>query len=241
MQLNGSSVAELEDEFDRLWSRSRSLLMTGGAEVTTPPGGHESAPKLCVTTLVPLESQGGEAFRHAAEVQSALRRVAPSHYFYSPHAFHVTVIGCTPFFESRVAISDERVGRVARVCEAVMANWDAPLRLRVAGVGALAGSVFLQVFSPDGAFGRLRVELLRALKSAGEEPVEYLNPWRSHMNIMKFTAAEPAAVGPLVAAIESLRRVEVGEFEVRAIELVVTDRFRSAWATELIRQFTPAA
>jgi hypothetical protein len=237
---NRESMTESAKRFGRIWAQTKPMLESGKVIPTGFSEGRLIELEYILALVAVAEAQRADVIPQILAIQNKLRSADPTHYYYPPSSFHLTVAGCTPFYKERRAISEERISRVFQICSEVIQEWYEPLSLHIKGLNAILGSVFLQVFSPDGAFGRLRQRVLEALKTAGEEPIEQLDTGQIHMNIMKFTHTDHVKLQRLVAAIEPLRDVEISEFVIDNVELDITDRVQSPYTTRLIHRFSLA-
>lgn len=164
---------------------------------------------------------------------ATLGRGTDTHFFYPPASLHVSLVGCTPRYPSPDAFTPDRIDRIERICRASLAGLG-PVTLHLSGVGILGNQVFVQVFSPDGAWPAMRLCLQRALLAAGEEPMIHDSPAPIHLNLMRLTDTRPEELARILAIVTGLRDLAFGDLIIHRIEYVLADFLLSTAHTRTI-------
>jgi hypothetical protein len=107
------------------------------------------------------------------------------------------------------------------------------------GINIVGSQVFIQVFPKNHRWAELRQKLEDALLHIGEEPISYPNKTPIHMNFMRVIDNGQEQLLGILQAIDDLdlRNIEIGEFPVSAIELLVTDFMVSVKNRRIYKQF----
>jgi hypothetical protein len=144
---------------------------------------------------------------------------------YPPESIHLTVLNLDPW-----ALGPDAARRVARALEGA-----GPVEVVVSGLGASRTGVLARAFSPDGSLLALRRALRAGLGplpagGRGHEPALRFLPV-GFVSVARFSSPP----GPAVAAVlRAGRGLRVGPLDLRALEVLSTNRVRSAARTEVL-------
>jgi 2'-5' RNA ligase len=210
------------DAFEEAWQRESAIVESGKGEVDIGLGvGRRTSPPIAtvVTRLEPKTS---------VSVQRAIGEVAssnPGHYIYPVSDIHLTLIDVSLHLRhaSHEAIA-ATVDRCLRMTD--------PFRLDARGLGLFRTCAFVQLWDQTHALRRVRMRLADALGDLTGQPSKVND--LAFANVMRFLEIPDPAI---VNALRSWRSHDFGSFEVREAELVLTDKFLSAAATERLTAF----
>ena len=233
MTLTPYSDAQMAHKYDAMWIVSRRLLEDGAVAPSALP--REGQDELALSLIAPANQFDTQVLQMIERIQKDLAKVDPAHYFYPVPTLHITLLGCTPFFVTSVAL-DPRKALVDKIARTIFDEWHHPVRLSICGVNASRYSVFFQVHTLDESFFCLRKRLLLAFREAQQDPIEPWDDREIHMNIMKFSHCDRYRLRLLIPAIENIRHAAIGTVKLSRFQLVVADRLNSS--ANIVRTFT---
>ena len=196
-----------------------ALRLAGGAVLRR--GGSRRLPPTEIRHLTTIVRVPDEVAAALAPLLDRLRRLDPAHVYYAPEQLHVTVANLDGLRVPLDRVERELAG-------------SPPLRLAAAGLSLSPGTVLVPVRPLDDAF----LELRRALRALGDAPPGLrgaaLRPLLGRIafaNAVRFSGPVSRAFLDEVAA---LRRIRLGAWTAREVEIVHTDRLLSPGATRVL-------
>jgi 2'-5' RNA ligase len=208
-------------------SSSWLRLSAGRTAHALPPSGPDVAVHLAAIIRVPS--------RVASSVTPALDRLhqhSPHHHYYPPETMHVTVrkLGRFPSDDSDVAA---RLGELRRVVGS-QPSFD----LTMWGLNLSPTTVFAQVFPHDRTFHSLRRQLggmadHSVSQSSSERLIDLAARNLGHANVVRFSGG---VTTEFVREVSHFRRIHLGRWAVREVELVRSDKLLSREGSHLIER-----
>ena len=215
--------------FKFVWVASSSWLRlsAGRTAHALPPSGPDVAVHLAAIIRVPP--------RVASSVTPALDRLhqhSPHHHYYPPETMHVTVrkLERFPTDDSYVAA---RLGELRRVVGS-QPGFD----LTMWGLNLSPTTVFAQVFPHDRTFHSLRRQLggmadHSVSQSSSERLIDLAARNLAHANVVRFSGG---VTTEFVREVSRFRRIHLGRWTVREVELVRSDKLLSREGSHVIER-----
>jgi 2'-5' RNA ligase len=173
--------------------------------------------------------------RVASSVTPTLDRLhqrSPHHHYYPPETMHVTVrkLGRFPSDDSDVAA---RLGELRRV---VGSQPDVDLTMW--GLNLSPTTIFTQVFPHDQTFHSLRRQLggmadYCVSQSSSERLIDLAACNLAHANVVRFSGG---VTTEFVREVSRFRRIHLGRWAVREVELVRSDKLLSREGSHVIER-----
>lgn len=191
------------------WLAGRARLAFSRKHHQLPPAGLEHAAYLTSVVRVPADIAG-----RLEPVLERLRAHGPQHHYYEQDSLHVTIRNLDSLADDDLAAA-----------RAAIASHP-PFELEARGLNLSLQTVFAAVRPADGTLRSLR----RALAElTGAKPGALADV--AFANVVRFSGrVEPGFVRELAR----MRRVELGSWLVREVELVRTDRLLSPEGTQVL-------
>lgn len=235
---NKKDMSILNDRFNAIWEDSKRNLELGNVTTIFLERDRLINPECILALVAVANNQSLCILPKIKDIVREFKKIDPNHYYYPDSSFHITVAGCTPFFPNPLDITKERENRIRDICSEVLQTYKTPIKLTIRGVNAISGSIFLQVFSLDGAYSELRQKILSALKKNGENPIDQLDTGQIHMNILKFTHKNVYDLQKFSGIIQGMRNIEIGDFFIDNVELDFTDKLQSPFNTRCVKKYS---
>lgn len=191
------------------WLAGRARLAFGRTHHQLPLSGPEHATYLTSVVRVPAE-----VAERLEPVLERLRAQGSQHHYYGPGSLHVTIRNLDSLSGDDLAAAREAIASYP------------PFELEAHGLSLSPQTVFAVVRAADGTLRSLRRELaeLTSAKPGALAEVAFAN-------VVRFSGrVDPGFVRELAR----LRRVELGSWLVREVELVRTDRLLSPEGTQVL-------
>jgi len=227
--------------FDEIWSNSRRALLQSSINHTVSSNGKLKNLQYILSTVAVLKDQishqTDEIISKITEIQRELIAIDSTHYYYPIEILHITLVGCTPFYDDMSNLTPERIEKIREICNGILKPGRGHVKIDIRGVNVAGSSVFLQGFGHDNKWGVLRKEIIDALRIHEENPLEFPEVSHIHMNMMKLTHKEPHKLEELVNKIAKLRNVSIGKLIITNVDLMVTDMLMSVEETRCVEKF----
>jgi 2'-5' RNA ligase len=191
------------------WLAGRARLLLSRTRHELPPAGRGQATYLTSVVRVPAD-----VAQRLEPVLERLRAHGPQHHYYGQDSLHVTIRNL-----------DALSGDDLAAARAAIASHP-PFELETCGLNLSPHSVFAVVRPADGTLRSLRRELteLTGGKTGALADLAFAN-------VVRFSGRVDAG---FVRELARVRRVELGSWLVREVELVRTDRLLSPEGTEVL-------
>jgi 2'-5' RNA ligase len=193
------------------WLVGRARLAVRREHHRLPPAGRGQATYLTSVVRIPAEVAG-----RLAPALERLRARAPQHHFYEADSLHVTV-------RNLDVLSG---GDIAAARSAIASH--PPFELEARGLSLSPHTVFVAVWPADATLRSLRREL--AAIAGGTRGAL---PDLAFANVVRFSGRVES---DFVRELARLRRLELGSWLAREVELVRTDRLLSREGTEVLER-----
>jgi 2'-5' RNA ligase len=165
------------------------------------------------------------------------QRIDPQQYYYPAADMHLTVLSLISAHAGFSLAVIEPAAYIQAVQEALLGV--PPFAIRYAGFTAVPGGVLMQGFPQDEGLEQLREALRAHFRYAGLAHTidQRYRLQTAHSTVIRFRQplANPAL---LVAALERCQQQLIGTFEVKAVELVLSDWYQRAQHTQLLATYS---
>jgi hypothetical protein len=231
-----TTIQQAEMYFADAWNESRAKWISGDVSPIKMDGILPLPLNYYLTTLSRVVSQPRVPIKGIEAVKDRMRFVARDQFHYPTESTHITLLSCTQPLPSSDILTRERIENIERVCSKAITGRGV-IRMTLRGVGIVRNQVLIQVFPHDSKWAEIRQELEGLLLSIGENPISYQDKIPIHMNIMRVIDNNPDKLSHILAVVEELREIEIGEIEISVVSFLISDLILSMPSTTELAEF----
>jgi 2'-5' RNA ligase len=187
--------------------------------------------KFCLTSVIEIPPEIVQKISRFLNKQ-----ISNDLYFYLPEQLHITLLGLIPLSD-KINITDEDKTNLKKIFINSIKEIKKPILLRFHGLGITSSSIFIKAEDLSGTFNELRRKLIIGIKESGIHiDITHLQSYDlgfAWCTIARFKKAIKAKT-----VIDSSKNSAFGSFEVKKIQMVITDKNYLKRNTQKMFSFT---